>query len=941
MMAAGEDMKLQPWARKSTSTPAPYDAFISYSHAVDSRLGPALRDALHQFARPWHRLRALRVFCDQRSLSASPGLWSTIEAALAASRYFILLASPESAGSPWVQREMQQWQRTKPKRPFLIVLTDGEIAWNRTAGDFDWNRTTALPKSLPGWSTEEPLWVDLRQARREEDLSLKNPAFLDAVATLAASLHGRAKDELIGEDVRHHQRATRFRRFSWAGLSILTMLAVLAATVAVIQRNEARVQTRRAIQERNRAEARRMVAQAEALRPVRPAVSALLTVAAWRMADIPDTRSALLNTQGYRRAGALLGHSGIVYGIAVSPDGALLASTGSDGSVRLWDLAERRRLPPLDSGGHGFSSSPMFSADGSVLATGAYDGTVRLWDLAARRPLARPIPVDSGPQRGRLVVMALSPGGSTLAVATQKGTVRLWNIATGRPIDEAFRGHTQRMRAMAFSPDDAILATADDTTVRLWDVASRRQLGDGVEAVVPPPPGGPALAFRPDGAVLAVADHNRRVRLVDVASHSIVGQPLQTSHQLRAVAFNPDGTILATAGRDGVVRLWDTATHRELDELLAGHSGNAWSVAFTPDGNTLTTSASEGRLLLWEMNGAILGRHAASVEAVAFNPDGTVLVSLGVDGSVRLWDVQKQRPVSARQKMPTLQVANIYQTTPDPTVRAVFSPDGRILAMSAAGGGVWLWDTTGPGPPTELTSTEFSVPPAMAFNPDGTILATTNVEKVRLWDVATRRTVGTMEADPGTISSLAFSADGRRLATGSFAVQMWDLTTRQRLGPPVVPPRRGHTKFINAVAISPDGTVLATGSADQTARLWRLPNGDPLWGSLDHGDEVIDVAFTTDVETLVTTSKDGTVRFWDTRQGSELWSISGLADQQSAAISPQPSRVATGDVDGRVVLWSTDVERVAAEICGLGGNPLTEQEWQTLLPELSHQQVCP
>jgi hypothetical protein len=79
-----------------------YDVFISYSHSADGRLGPGLRDGLHQFARPWRRLRALRVYCDQRSMSANPAVWSTIAAALDESHAFILLASPQAAQSPWV-----------------------------------------------------------------------------------------------------------------------------------------------------------------------------------------------------------------------------------------------------------------------------------------------------------------------------------------------------------------------------------------------------------------------------------------------------------------------------------------------------------------------------------------------------------------------------------------------------------------------------------------------------------------------------------------------------------------------------------------------------------------------------------------------------------------------------------------------------------------------
>src|SRR5262245_5768098 len=84
-----------------------YDVFMSYSHRADGRLAPALQAGLHRFARPWYRLRALRVFRDDASLSASPALWRSIEGALASSRWFVLLASPESAASDWVAREIQ------------------------------------------------------------------------------------------------------------------------------------------------------------------------------------------------------------------------------------------------------------------------------------------------------------------------------------------------------------------------------------------------------------------------------------------------------------------------------------------------------------------------------------------------------------------------------------------------------------------------------------------------------------------------------------------------------------------------------------------------------------------------------------------------------------------------------------------------------------------
>jgi hypothetical protein len=231
--------------------PAPgddlYHAFISYSHAVDGRLAPALQRGLQRFAKPWYRPRALRIFRDEASLSADPGLWSSIVRALDASRHFILLASPQAAASVWVAREAEYWAAHKPPANLLIGLTEGDLVWDGTDGDFDWEQTTALPQALRGVFAEEPRFIDLRWARTTEDLSLSHPAFREAVAEFAAPLHGIPKDELAGEEVRQHRRTVATARAAALALLVLTLLAVAAGVVAVLQRNDAVAQRRRAV----------------------------------------------------------------------------------------------------------------------------------------------------------------------------------------------------------------------------------------------------------------------------------------------------------------------------------------------------------------------------------------------------------------------------------------------------------------------------------------------------------------------------------------------------------------------------------------------------------------------------------------------------------------------------------------------------------------------
>src|SRR5687768_606056 len=230
------------WRMAST-----YDAFISYSHAADGKLAPALQNALQRFAKPWYKRRALHLFRDQTSLSASPGLWPSIEQALQSSRYFLLLASPRAASSRWVQQEVDWWLEHKSPQTLLIGLTDGHIKRGEAAKDFDWEHTDALPPNLKGVFTENPLWVDFRWAKGQEHLSTKNPEFQTALAALAAPLRGIPKEDLIGEDVRQHRRTKRWAWGAATALALLLVAAVVFALFAVAQRYQAEQQATAAL----------------------------------------------------------------------------------------------------------------------------------------------------------------------------------------------------------------------------------------------------------------------------------------------------------------------------------------------------------------------------------------------------------------------------------------------------------------------------------------------------------------------------------------------------------------------------------------------------------------------------------------------------------------------------------------------------------------------
>jgi hypothetical protein len=205
-------------------TATKYDAFISYSHESDGRLATALHRALERFAKPWYRRRESRVFHDDSGLNITEALAPRLREIISNSEHFLLLASPEAASSNWVEREVEG--RLEDERPILIVLTGGEIVWDADVGKFDWERTTALPANLREHFAHEPLYVDLRWARERDDLSLRDPRFHDAVATLAATIRGVDKDELSSLAVKRHRRALRL---AWSTIAVL--LALLAGAI--------------------------------------------------------------------------------------------------------------------------------------------------------------------------------------------------------------------------------------------------------------------------------------------------------------------------------------------------------------------------------------------------------------------------------------------------------------------------------------------------------------------------------------------------------------------------------------------------------------------------------------------------------------------------------------------------------------------------------------
>jgi tetratricopeptide (TPR) repeat protein len=239
-----------------------YDAFISYSHAKDKPIAAALQSVVQALGKPWYKRRAVRIFRDDTSLSATPHLWPTIEAALNESRFLVLLASAEAARSMWVGKEVAYWLEHKAIDTLLIAVTDGELAWPPGAADFAWSDATPLPPVLKGRFPNEPKWVDLRAYRA--GASKRDRKFTELGADFAAAVRGVAKEDLLSEEVRQQRRALTL---AWSAVAVLLVLGGIAAwqwkaafdaeRVAEQQRDRATAAERTAVEQKQIAEQQR------------------------------------------------------------------------------------------------------------------------------------------------------------------------------------------------------------------------------------------------------------------------------------------------------------------------------------------------------------------------------------------------------------------------------------------------------------------------------------------------------------------------------------------------------------------------------------------------------------------------------------------------------------------------------------------------------------
>ncbi|MBV8887978.1 MAG: hypothetical protein JO235_28825 [Chroococcidiopsidaceae cyanobacterium CP_BM_RX_35] len=544
------------------------------------------------------------------------------------------------------------------------------------------------------------------------------------------------------------------------------------------------------------------------------------------------------------------GHKDRAWSVAFSPDSSTLMSAGADGKINLWNL-NGKLLKTLK--GHSLGVwRAIFSPDGSLIASASPDQTVKLWKRDGTL-------LKTLPHQGLVFGIDFSPDGRSLVTGAYDNQVRIWRI--GSPSSPEFgtllrtlSGHGTGVTSVVYRPTgDLIVSVEQYGTIKMWRPDGR------LIKTIESDSGFSNLVFSPNGKTFASVDADGMVKL-----WRYDGTPLVTfkghDGEIRGVAFSPDGQTILSAGLDKTVRFWKPGGMPFL--TLLRHDTEVSGLALSPDGERIVTGTSSGKVYLWDRKGRLLhslDAHEVKIQDIAFSFDSKEFATASWDGTIKLWD----------RNGTLLNLLRGTTATPIPKRTVAFSPNGAYLVAGDFNGGKFtVWNQN--GTLVRTVSACASIVGGVVFSPDSRTIATgCNDNQVKLWSLDGKlRKV--LKGHQGIVRAVVFSPDGTQLVSGSVdsTAKLWRsdgtlLTTfAQHKAPILSVAYISHARYGDSLGITRSGsTLIASASGDRTIKLWQ-PDGTTVATLNGHSGAVNKVAFSADGRQVISASADGTAIIW-------------------------------------------------------------------------------
>jgi len=530
--------------------------------------------------------------------------------------------------------------------------------------------------------------------------------------------------------------------------------------------------------------------------------------------SVTKRRLDLWDVQSQRYEGALVGHTNDVIGAQFSPDGQLIVSTACElynrtnpGQIFLWDAHTRARLFALSVPAAN-SWKPAFSPDGRLLATPLSDGTIILWDLTQRERLKRTF----GPHRDIVSCVCFSPDGKQFATASMDQTVRLWNVGDGQ--EYLVGWHNAPVDCVVFSRDGRWLASSSrDHTVKLWearDLSKSPVIFRGHSGRIW------SLDFSADSQTLVSGSLDRTVRLWDVGAWQNETILNRDSAAL-GLRFSPDGRLTGRS-QGGRFLVRDLVSGRLVAELPTSDA------FFSPNGELLVAIMATNSFSVWNTRDFTLLTNVQTEAKLerppCFSPDGQLLAIRRSSNAVEFRDTsdwQLHHLWKPGEGGKNTSEDLVYSAISYTMIGLGFSPDGELLALASGDGSVRIYALSSRRQVRRL-QTGLKRLNNLAWLPHSRTLAVASRldSTVQLWDLA-RQDHKVLNSEAGNVFAIAVSPDSKTLAVGTQdgTIVLWNLRTLRQMAT-----LKAHLTYVGGLAFSPDGQILVSQAGDGV-RVWR------------------------------------------------------------------------------------------------------------------------
>ncbi len=602
-----------------------------------------------------------------------------------------------------------------------------------------------------------------------------------------------------------------------------------------------------------------------------------------------------------------------VKSIEFTPDGNYIACVCSDGKVRMWNATTGKLYTTLnmDFDGKYQDIIVVFSSDGKTVATGGYYiqaesrtkfGVLRLWDTTTGKLRARII------SKKRVVdFIVFSPDNTTLiGKSSRSATAQLIDVNSGKLI--ATLAHKYNIFSLIYSPDSSALATLSiDKKVYLWDTGT-----GNLEKTLEQKDQITSVTYSPDSTIIATGSTDQTVKFWDTASGELKTTSIEYTDWITEILYSLNGKTIASASRDKTLRLWDSSS-RELKSTL-NHSSQILSFMYSKEGTIIVSHCSDRTIYLWDTSTArqiASFKHADDIVSFLYSSESNTLTSWTKDNSVRLWDANTGNLIR-----------HIVEHI-DAIYCLAYSPDNKTIATGTSDKKVILWDAANGDLKITFTGHTKRIH-SLLYSPDGTTLASWGYDySLFLWDTASgdRKVI----IKPNCwVSSVVFSPDGTTItaACADKTLRSWDTSTGKLKNSLI-----GHKEQVRSIAYSADGTIIVSGSSyDKTVRLWHATTGLPI--RVFHDLDDISIFVYTPINIMVALkNEDNTVDLWDVLTRERKVTLEGEQDYFINHFTYSPDATTVACLNGNAEILNVWNARNGSQIVSLSTGKTRGREY--------------